>query len=505
MKVQRKYLQLACLNLFLVMSVILCPHQTYAKGKKFKIYFTNAEKSIKLPLKSSQTLSVRYSKKKKASYKIKWESSNPKVVKVSKKGILTPKKTGKSVIRHVVRTKSGKVIAKKSIKVKVTPEIAIKAISCEEDAASETLIKYPNKYRWNVSLKPANASLASVTFRSSNKSIATISKSGVITPLKEGNITMTAKYKKVILKRRFHVTIPLKKLTTRHQKISMPYGTFRTLSVNFKPWNASDKRLTWSTNNDTVAVVDENGHVTTRGVGVAVITAASIKNPSRKCNITITVTAENGLLSTESLDYFDLKDGDRLMIIAHPDDDLLWGGGNMIQEIKELKETGNNYFVVCLTNGSYDSRARDFDSAMNDIGAKHVILRYPDLYRRHQVAWDPYTNYITQDIRRVMNYRNWSKIVTHNPDGEYGHQHHKKTDELVTAVSHENAEHYDKLYYFEKFYTQDAIPEGLAKLPSDVAQKKHDLIFKNYFDRGAIRMYEYFNDYENWVKATDWQ
>lgn len=426
MKVQRKYLQLACLNLFLVMSVILCPHQTYAKGKKFKIYFTNAEKSIKLPLKSSQTLSVRYSKKKKASYKIKWESSNPRVVKVSKKGILTPKKTGKSVIRHVVRTKSGKVIAKKSIKVKVIPEIAIKAISCEEDAASETLIKYPNKYRWNISLKPANASLASVTFRSSNKSIATISKSGVITPLKEGNITMTAKYKKVILKRRFHVTIPLKKLTTRHQKISMPYGTFRTLSVNFKPWNASDKKLTWSTNNDTVAVVDENGHVTTRGVGVAVITATSIKNPSRKCNITITVTAENGLLSTEDLDYFDLKDGDRLMIIAHPDDDLLWGGGNMIQEIKELKETGNNYFVVCLTNGSYDSRARDFDSAMNDIGAKHVILRYPDLYRRHQVAWNPYTNYITQDIRRVMNYRNWSKIVTHNPDGEYGHQHHKK-------------------------------------------------------------------------------
>ena len=38
-----------------------------------------------------------------------------------------------------------------------------------------------------------------------------------------------------------------------------------------------------------------------------------------------------------------------------------------------------------------------------------------------------------------------------------------------------------------------------------VAQKKHALIFKNYFDRGAIRMYEYFNDYENWVKATDWQ
>lgn len=40
---------------------------------------------------------------------------------------------------------------------------------------------------------------------------------------------------------------------------------------------------------------------------------------------------------------------------------------------------------------------------------------------------------------------------------------------------------------------------------SKIIQKKHALIFKNYFYRGAIRMYEYFNDYENWVKATDWQ
>ena len=110
MKVQRKYLQLACLNLFLVMSVILCPHQTYAKGKKFKIYFTNAEKSIKLPLKSSQTLSVRYSKKKKASYKIKWESSNPRVVKVSKKGIPAKSKVPSSV----------KVLSRNAVKVSDT-------------------------------------------------------------------------------------------------------------------------------------------------------------------------------------------------------------------------------------------------------------------------------------------------------------------------------------------------------------------------------------------------
>ncbi len=53
---------------------------------------------------------------------------------------------------------------------------------------------------------------------------------------------MTAKYKSY-LETTFSCNDSIKEINNKASKISMPYGTFRTLSVNFKPWNASDKNL----------------------------------------------------------------------------------------------------------------------------------------------------------------------------------------------------------------------------------------------------------------------
>ena len=39
------------------------------------------------------------------------------------------------------------------------------------------------------------------------------------------------------------------------------------------------------------------------------------------------------------------------MIVAHPDDETLWGGANLLKE---------RYFVVCLTNGYDLIRSNEF-------------------------------------------------------------------------------------------------------------------------------------------------
>lgn len=506
MKKCKKVVYFFCVAIIICLVLSTSDHPIFAKGKKCKIHFTNVSKKVKLPLKSTNKIRVKYYKKK-ASYRTLWKSSKPKIVHVSSKGTLSPRKKGTSTITHIVKTKKGKVVAKKSIKVTVTPEIRIRAISCREPFSSFTTLKYPYKYKWKLSLTPTNAALKSITFQSSNPKIATVSKTGIIKPLRKGKVTITAKSKYVKLKRNFQVQIPLKKMTAKYSNIKLPFGKSQTLSVSLSPKNTSERGIRWTSNNTTVAVVDQKGCINTRGVGTAIITACSIQNPSKKCNFYITVTADNGLLSTNQLDSFQLKDGDHLMIVAHPDDEMLWGGGNMIQEINELQKTGHHYFVVCLTNGSYDSRARDFDSAMKDVGAKHTILRYPDLYRNRQVKWDTYANYIKQDIRRVLSYRNWGKIVTHNPEGEYGHQHHINTNVLVSSISQEKPINFDKLYYFGKFYSESILPNFIneKKLSPEIAKQKHNIIFKNYADRGAIYMYEYFNDYENWIKASEWK
>ncbi|WRK53242.1 hypothetical protein SD457_24670 [Coprobacillaceae bacterium CR2/5/TPMF4] len=51
----------------------------------------------------------------------------------------------------------------------------------------------------------------------------------------------------------------------------------------------------------------------------------------------------------------------------------------------------------------------------------------------------------------MLQKQTFSKIVTHNPSGEYGHQHHKMTSSIVTNIAKE-LNKTNCLYYFGKYY-----------------------------------------------------
>ena len=470
-----------------------------------KITFKNmSSKTIQVPLKSTKKILVKYSKKSLKGYKTSWVSSKPNVAKISSKGTIIPLKKGSTKITHILFNKKSKKKIKKTLRVKVVSEIRIKKITCQESQKDRTILKYPKKYYWKLSLSPSKASLGSLTFKSSNKKIAKISKNGVITPLKNGYVTISAicPKTKVRISRKFRIITPIQKIKTSNKSISIPCYSSRQLSVRITPPTATNKSIYWSSDNETVATVTQSGYVTTHGVGSAKITASSTDGSNKKMTFAIKSTATNGLVTSSLLDKYDLKDGDNLMIVAHPDDDMLWGGGNMIQAINN----GEQYFVVCLTNGSHPSRPRDFNLAMNDIGAKHMILSYPDVYLSRQVNWLPYISYIKKDVETLLHYRNWGRIVTHNPDGEYGHQHHKKTSEIVSEISKINIPNFEKLYYFAKYYPETSIPEAVKEkqLPTDILDQKKEIIFNRYGDRSAVYMFGFYIPYETWCKASSW-
>lgn len=70
---------------------------------------------------------------------------------------------------------------------------------------------------------------------------------------------------------------------------SMSVGEIAKLTCTVTSANAADKQLTWSTNNQSVADVDQNGNVTAKKQGTATITATSKGNSSLKASCTITV------------------------------------------------------------------------------------------------------------------------------------------------------------------------------------------------------------------------
>lgn len=198
-------------------------------------------------------------------------------------------------------------------------------------------------------------------------------------------------------------------------------------------------------------------------------------------------------LTAADLDALDLSGADKLMIVAHPDDETLWGGGHLSQ---------GGYFVVCITNGKNQTRASEFQSVMAASGNTGLLLSYPDKVAGRRDDWEQVWDNIAADLQLILTYRSWSQITTHNADGEYGHQHHRMTHSLVT-------EQYDTLglkqplYVFGTYYKASLLPEvsnTLTPLTENMLTKKEQLLTLYTSQKRTVKKLSHMNPYEEWEK-----
>ena len=181
----------------------------------------------------------------------------------------------------------------------------------------------------------------------------------------------------------------------------------------------------------------------------------------------------------------------KLMIVAHPDDETIWGGGH-------LKEGG--YLVVCITNGKNKERKREFLDAVEMSGNTALILGYPDKLFGERDDWEKVDSKITDDIGFIMSYKAWDLIVTHNPDGEYGHIHHKMTSEIVTKV-YDRLKPQTALYYFGQYHKAAEMPAQSDDFSpiSEEQQDFKDRILECYeSQKDTIEKFRHMLPYENW-------
>lgn len=191
----------------------------------------------------------------------------------------------------------------------------------------------------------------------------------------------------------------------------------------------------------------------------------------------------------------DLKGYDKVMIVAHPDDDILWGGAHLIED---------NYLVVCVTCGAVKYRVNEFISVMHETNDRYVMLGYPDKTNGERDNWDSVRDSIRQDLEEILSLKDWKLIVTHNPQGEYGHIHHKMTSSLVTDVAIDK----NKLYYFGRYHSKKKVPlyyDEMAPINDSVLKRKKQLIglYKSqYFIQTA---FDHMFGYEDWESYDEWE
>lgn len=93
-----------------------------------------------------------------------------------------------------------------------------------------------------------------------------------------GSITLKAK------------TVAVTSVTVSPKTLDLEVGQTGTLTATVKPDNATNKTVTWTTSNDKVATVANNGVVTAVGKGTATITAAA-DGKTATCTVTVKVPA----------------------------------------------------------------------------------------------------------------------------------------------------------------------------------------------------------------------
>ena len=212
---------------------------------------------------------------------VMWSSSSPSI-KVSNGGVTTSFKldaptfliNGKPALGHgtiTATTEDGQKKAKCQVTV-YAKTIAVSGIRLSE---SSLHLNKGDSRSLKATVQPDNATDKTVLWASSDNSVATVDQNGTITAIGGGKTTVTASAGGVSASCSVDVYVPVTSISLSANLLTLAKGTFSVLTATVSPDDAMDKNVQWSSDNPSVATVDQNGKVTAVSVGNAKITASA--------------------------------------------------------------------------------------------------------------------------------------------------------------------------------------------------------------------------------------
>lgn len=250
-----------------------------------------------------------------------WESSNTDIATIDNRGKLKALKEGKTTIKVIAASLN----LASSLNITVLP---IQATSINLDKQTHEIVA-GQSFTLTYKIEPENTTNKSVTWKSSNESIATVSNLGVVTTLSDGNVTITASLGSLSDECKVKVT-PIKVSGITLDAISKEVEVLESIQLiaTIAPNNAKNKNIVWKSSDENIATVDNTGRVSTKSEGNVTITATSedggfvasssvsvynfTKNISVGISISTTVTSLGTTRSTNG----ELKNNSKKTIVA---------------------------------------------------------------------------------------------------------------------------------------------------------------------------------------------
>ncbi|MCL2695089.1 MAG: Ig-like domain-containing protein [Clostridiales bacterium] len=219
---------------------------------------------------------------------VTWTSSDETVATVDASGKVTALKAGTATI--TVKTDEGGFTATclVTVKVSVTGVTLNKSALPLEAGASETLIP---------TVAPANATNKGVTWTSSDETVATVDASGKVTALKAGTASITVKTDEGGFTATCLVTVKVSVTGVELDKTELLLKPDETeeLTATIRPVNAINQNVTWSSSDEEIVTVDQNGKVTALAAGTATVTVTTADgNLTATCEVVVLSDTKTG-------------------------------------------------------------------------------------------------------------------------------------------------------------------------------------------------------------------
>ena len=226
---------------------------------------------------------------------VEWTSSDESVATVDATGMVVAVSAGEADITASVTDSEMSAVCK------VTVKVAAKDITVPDNL--DVKLNDGNETTVEATVSPADATDVKVSYASTDEAVATVDKDGKVQILQPGECdivtTLTQEGKKVVEKKtHIKAFYEVEGITLDKTEGIFTAGNTVTLNATVLPEEIADETIvTWTSSDEKVATVDENGKVTAIAAGEATITAnAGEKSTTYK----LTVQAKKVVQNTTS-------------------------------------------------------------------------------------------------------------------------------------------------------------------------------------------------------------
>ena len=363
---------------------------------------------------------------------VSWTSSADAVATVDNTGKVIAVKAGSATI--TVKTADGGKTATCAVTV-TAKVIPVTGISIGEGATAE--VEEGKTVTLTATVQPENATDKTVTWTSSKPEVATVD-GGVVTGVAPGEAVITAKAGDKTVTCTVTVVEDPTKVTGvwLDKKAATRYlNGVVELKAHVVPSTAGDKSVSWSSSNEAVATVGENGLVTVLAEGEATITVTTVDGGlTDQCKLTVNPIPDGAVLSVSE---FNSSTADEPLLIlqqshGYGDDQCITRSSGTVDfnghTIRVLNMQNNDSDkVVGLCNGIISQRLNGYYAwghvgyhgkvMLEEMEVGEEFYTYGHIYIINSGYYECVDSYRTGSaLGDVYIYGGHFKAFNHNPD-----------------------------------------------------------------------------------------